>query len=121
MKRYKKLTTQILDGRDLKSSFGDAVKPELGYLEVDNPMVEDPEGEWIKHKDVEKLIIRLTQGTEWNNPSLKPVNGKDCVIMLVTGEKHPAIMSDNGWVKMAGYVYDFEKKAIIKWRYNEAI
>ena len=82
---------------------------------------ESIDGNVVFYEDVEKLIIRLTQGAAWNNPSLKPINGKDCIVMLITGERHPAIMTDNGWVKAVGYLYDFNKHDIIKWRYDETI
>lgn len=84
-------------------------------------MSENPNGEWVEYKDVEKLVVKLTQGTIWNSSTSIPIIGKDCIVTLITGEKHPAIMGKAGWTKPIGYMYDFNKQDIVKWKYDETI
>jgi len=82
---------------------------------------EDPTGGWVQFEDVKNLIIKLTQGTEWNSTSLNPIEREECLIMLVDGEIKPALMLDGVWTKLTGYMYDFDfnKSDVIKWRYNQ--
>ena len=84
-------------------------------------MSENPRGEWIKFEDLKKLIIKLTQGREWNDMSIKPIKGKECFIMLLDGEIKPAVMSNETWVKPTGYLhpFDVDKSDVIKWRYDQ--
>ena len=84
-------------------------------------IVEDPYGEWVKYTDIEKMVIKLTQDKAWNSPTLKPVEGEECHIMLIDGQTKPAFMSDGKWVKLAGYPYnfDFNQADVIKWRYSD--
>ncbi len=78
------------------------------------------DGEYVKYYAVRKLIVKLTQGTEWNSVGLSPIEGDGCFIMLLGGEIKPAIMVDGVWTKLAGYPYlfDFKKSDVIKWRYD---
>ena len=123
MKRYNpkmfkenQATKQISTFEDIR--FNQAY---LGESHIRVTMKGCDDGEWVRYKDVAKLVVRLTQGNEWNSLTLTPVTGKDCIVMLITGEKHPAEMGKDGWKKLAGYMYDFNKQDIIKWRYDETI
>ena len=49
MKRYKKLTTTIPYMRNPKSIF-------MEQMEIDNKMIEDPDGEWVRYDDVEGMV-----------------------------------------------------------------
>ena len=82
-------------------------------------MSENSHGEWVRFKDVKKLIIKLTQGKVWNDVSIKPIEKEECFIMLLDGETKPALMLDGTWTKLSGYPYpfDFNKSDVIKWRY----
>ena len=57
MKRYKKLTTTIPYMRNPKSIFHDDYcgRESIEQMEIENKMVEHPQGEWIKWEDVENL------------------------------------------------------------------
>ena len=58
MKRYKRLTTIIPDVSSKKAIFHDdySGRGPMGQIQVDNPMMEYTEGEWVKWEDVEILI-----------------------------------------------------------------
>ena len=81
---------------------------------------ERDDGEYVKYEDIKKLVIKATQGTEWNGPSMEPIEREECIIMLITGEIKPAMIIDGVWIKLAGYPYDFnfDKSDVIKWRYD---
>jgi len=83
--------------------------------------MEEESGDYVLYSDVEKLIVKLTQGEHWNSPSLTPLTGNECSIRLIDGREFPALWTDAGWVKPMGYVpdFDFEFKDVIIWRYNE--
>ena len=57
MKRYKKLITTIPYMRNPKSIFHDDYcgRESIEQMEIENKMVEHPQGEWIKWEDVENL------------------------------------------------------------------
>lgn len=82
---------------------------------------EDPNGEWVQYEDVAKILVKLTQGQTWNSPNLKPIKGAECLIVLLDGRTKPAMMIDGEWIKLAGYIYDFNFKQseVIKWRYDD--
>ena len=84
-------------------------------------MPENPHGEWVRFEDVKKLVIKLTQGKEWNSTNIEPIEGEECLIMLLDGMIKPALMSRGKWIKPTGYLHPFDVKRsdIIKWRYAE--
>jgi len=57
MKRYKKLTTTIPYMRNPKSIFHDDYygRESIEQMEIENKMVEHPQGEWVKWEDVKGL------------------------------------------------------------------